>query len=104
MFYSKLFDERKMRTQLKNYLNSNGDLPKEIATKIPKNKLEQAKADKTPKKKLFHTITILPSSQTDFPAVSTYTFIAYYFIKFRGTSRQKLTTVYRINKCRLWQT
>jgi hypothetical protein len=43
-------------------LNSNGDLPKEMATITHKNKLEQAKAENTPKKKLFHTITIAPIS------------------------------------------
>ncbi|MEA5486183.1 MULTISPECIES: hypothetical protein [Pseudanabaena] len=42
-----------------SYLNCRGDFPKESATITHKAKLEQAKAEITPKKKLFHTITIL---------------------------------------------
>jgi len=42
-----------------NYLNCKGDFPKERVTITHKAKLEQAKAEITPKKKLFQTIIIL---------------------------------------------
>jgi hypothetical protein len=42
-----------------NYLICRGDFPKEIVTITHKAKLEQAKAEITPKKKLFQTIIIL---------------------------------------------
>ncbi|OYQ62691.1 hypothetical protein B9G53_20875 [Pseudanabaena sp. SR411] len=43
----------------KSYLNCKGDFPKESETITHKAKLEQAKAEITPKKKLFQTIIIL---------------------------------------------
>jgi len=50
-------------------LNCKGDFPNESATITHKAKLEQAKAEITPKKKLFHTIIILLFSGSDLQVV-----------------------------------
>ena len=55
---------------IKNYLICTADLPKESVTIKHKTKLEHAKAETTPKIKLFHTIIILLFSRTKFRRIS----------------------------------